>query len=48
MSRTRKMTAAAVAVAAAGLAWNGRGWLVYMWVRWRESKEGTVKEVQAK
>jgi hypothetical protein len=48
MSRTRKTMAAAAVVATAGLAWNGRGWLVYMWVRWRESKEGTVKEVQAK
>jgi hypothetical protein len=48
MSRARKTTAAAVAVAIVGLAWNGRGWLLYMWDRWRESKEGGVREVQAK
>lgn len=48
MSRVRKTTAAAVAVATIGLAWNGRGWLVYMWAKWRESKEVGVREVHGK
>ncbi|MBY8882270.1 hypothetical protein [Actinacidiphila acidipaludis] len=49
MSRARKTTAAALAVATVGLAWNGRGWLLYMWARWRESKEVEVRKApQAK
>jgi hypothetical protein len=48
MARGRKTAAAVVAVAAAGLAWSGRGWLIHMWVAWRESKETNVREVQAK
>lgn len=48
MSRAKRTAAAAVAVATVGLAWSGRGWLLYMWIRWRESKEGRVREVQAK
>jgi len=48
VSRARKTAVAVVAVAAIGLAWNGRGWLFYMWARWRESKKGGVKEVEAK
>jgi hypothetical protein len=35
-------------VATVCVAWNGRGWLLYMWATWRESKEDRVKEVQAK